>query len=315
MAIYAYAKKLQTVIPLPFKILSKPPQIKKVPPSTVLKSLPDALAAILNPLITDSQAKKALRMHNAKVKIPDHLLNIDPLTVVPDKGAHPCLSYALRKKGGRNHHGKITVRHRGGGFKRRIRIIDTIRNTPANVKSTVIRIEHDPNRSSKIALIRNHESNRLSYVLAWTGCKEGDVFQNDPTYQNPGATLPLSTIALGSEIHNIEMRPGHGGQLARSAGCKAVLVGRDSEKGIAVIRMPSGKIIRINMRCSATIGVVGNREWHLRVIGKAGRMRNLGWRPSVRGVAMNAVDHPHGGGKGGRSKGNHSQSPWGKICK
>lgn len=175
----------------------------------------------------------------------------------------------------------------------------------------VVRIEHDPNRSAKIALVRDTETRQLSYVLAWDGCKEGDVVT--PTGQHPGSTMALRDIALGTTIHNIENRPGQGGQLCRSAGCKAVLVGKEGLFGS--VKLPSGVIRKVNLDCRATIGVVSNPEWHLRVIGKAGRSRNLGIRPTVRGVAMNANDHPHGGGKGGKSKGKPSQSPWGKICK
>ena len=248
-------------------------------------------------------------MHEAKAPLPPHMLHVDPLTVIPKKGCHPALSVPLRKKGGRNHHGKITCRHRGGGFKRRIRILDRAR--AGSGKYTVIRLEHDPNRSSKIALVKD-EQGRVSYVLAWDGMKEGSVFENKGL-QLPGSTQPLQDIALGTTIHNIEARPGGGGQFCRSAGCKALLVGKDDV--YATIKLPSGNMKKVLLKCRATIGIVSNPQWHLRVLGKAGRKRNLGIRPTVRGVAMNAIDHPHGGGKGGRSKGKPSQSPWGKICK
>ncbi|PJF18356.1 50S ribosomal protein L2 [Paramicrosporidium saccamoebae] len=272
----------------------------------LLQQLPTAVAATLKPDLKLTQLRNAVRMHARQLPFPEHMLDIDPLTVIPVRGAHPALSVALRKKGGRNHHGKITCRHRGGGFKRRIRLLDKSRLA----KGQVVRIEHDPNRSAKIALVKGVDG-RVFYVLAWDGCKAGDTV--DMTGQRNGTTLSLLDIALGTTIHNIETRPGQGGQLCRSAGTKAVLVGKSG--GEASIKLPSGVIRKLSLQCRATIGVVGNAEWHLRILGKAGRRRNLGWRPTVRGVAMNANDHPHGGGKGGRSKGKPSQSPWGKICK
>lgn len=264
----------------------------------------------MKPDLKLAQLKKALKMHARNINIPSHMLNIDPLTIIPPTPcAHPELSVALRKKGGRNHHGKITCRHRGGGFKRRIRLLDRARLG----RGVVVRLEHDPNRSAKIALVRNIEDNKLSYVLAWEGCKPGDSVE--PMGQRIGATMRLREIALGTTIHNIETRPDNGGQLCRSAGTKATLVGKDPDGKLCSVKLPSGVIRKLSLECRATIGEVGNSEWHLRIIGKAGRNRNLGWRPTVRGVAMNANDHPHGGGKGGRSKGKPSQSPWGKICK
>jgi large subunit ribosomal protein L2 len=265
-----------------------------------IKLLPDKVRQDLN----ISQLRNALKMHQKGLKLPRHMLNIDPLTVIPRKGCHPALSEPLRKKGGRNHHGKITCRHRGGGFKRRIRILDTSRETVGPFK--IIRLEHDPNRSAKIALVKDTTSRRLSYILAWDGAQAGQVFEN-VGLQLPGTTLPLADLSPGTRIHNID------GRLCRSAGCKATLVGKDGPK--AIIRMPSGQQIRLPLTARATVGTVSNPEWHLRILGSAGRRRNLGWRPTVRGVAMNAVDHPHGGGKGGKSKGKPSQSPWGKICK
>lgn len=278
----------------------------------LLASLPAEIRGTLRRDLKETQLRSALRMHQKRLAIPRHMLNIDPLTEVPKSGCHPALSVALRKKGGRNHHGKITVRHRGGGFKRRIRILDTRRASPS--EHTVVRIEHDPNRSSKIALVRDEQSQRLSYVLAWDGIKAGAKFTND-AMQLPGCTMALRDMAVGTTVHNIELRPGRGGQMARSAGCKAVFVGKDPDGKQGSVKLPSGRVVKVPLACRATIGVVSNPEWHLRVIGMAGRMRNLGIRPTVRGVAMNAVDHPHGGGKCGRSKGKPSQSPWGKICK
>lgn len=266
----------------------------------------------LKPDLKPSQLRNVLKMHARNVPLPRHLLNIDPLTEIPVRGAHPELSVPLRKKGGRNHHGKITVRHRGGGFKRRIRLLDTQRSARGSFR--VVRIEHDPNRSAKIALLQGVADRQCRYVLAWDGIRAGEIVKNSGM-PLPGSSHQLRDIALGTTIFNIELHPGRGGQLCRSAGCKAVLVGKEVEEGLGSVKLPSGTIRKIDLDCRATIGVVGNPEWHLRVIGKAGRNRNLGWRPTVRGVAMNAVDHPHGGGKGGRSKGKPSQSPWGKICK
>lgn len=282
------------------------------------KSMPGPLVAKLRANLKLAQLKKALKMHERGVALPQHMLAINPLLSWPVRGAHPALSVALRKKGGRNHHGHITCRHRGGGFKRRIRILDRVR--AASGLHRVIRLEHDPNRSARIALVQSGASGCVSYVLAWDGMKAGDTFENDGSLQLAGSTQRLRDIALGTIIHNIEVRPGTGGQLCRSAGCKAQLVAKDpaagkSKTGLATIRLPSDKLARVPLDCRATIGVVSNPQWHLRVIGTAGRNRRLGWRPSVRGVAMNAIDHPHGGGKGGRSKGKPSQSPWGKICK
>jgi large subunit ribosomal protein L2 len=258
-----------------------------------------------------AQLRNVIRMHERNLTPPSHLFNVDLKKIIPRKGCHPELSIALRKKGGRNHHGKITCRHRGGGFKRRIRLLDTKRTSNGVLK--VIRLEHDPNRSAKIALVQDSEGT-LSYLLAWDGAKAGDSIENSGL-QLSGSTRPLSQIAIGTIIHNIEVLPGRGGQLCRSAGTKAVLVGHDPDGRYCSVKLPSGKIRKVLLTCRATIGSVGNSEWHLRVIGKAGRNRNLGWRPTVRGVAMNQNDHPHGGGKGGRSKGIPSQSPWGKICK
>lgn len=220
----------------------------------------------------------------------------------------------LRKTGGRNHHGKITVRHRGGGFKRRIRILDTERKDSADRSWIVERIEHDPNRSAKIALVRGKDSQEFKYILATERMKAGTIINNNQGPQD-GACMALKDIPLGSQIHSIECSPGRGGQLVRSAGTCATLVGKDLDGIKGSVRLPSGKTKKLLLSCRAVLGRVSNVEWQNRVIGKAGRSRNLGRRPTVRGVAMNAVDHPHGGGKGGRSKGKPSQSIWGWVCK
>ncbi len=253
-------------------------------------------------------------MTSKNITIPQHMCKpLAPIDMpIPPKGCVKELSVSLRKKGGRNHHGKITVRHRGGGFKRRIRLVDTIRGS--SNPQVVIRIEHDPNRSAKIALVRDKVTGVFSYILASQDMKEGMVIESNKM-QLSGATLKLSYMAVGTTIHNVEITPGKGGQLVRSAGTHATLVGKDPGNKFCTIKLPSGKTKKVLLSCRATIGIVSNPDWHLRVIGKAGRNRNLGIRPTVRGVAMNPIDHPHGGGKGGRSKGRPSQSPWGKICK
>lgn len=303
--------------------------VKNTPLSKVeiLAELPVNVKAKLRTGLKESQLRKVLKMYRKKVQLPLHLLNTDPLTIIPPKGAHPALSTALRKKGGRNHHGKITCRHRGGGFKRRIRVLDRSRSAPGSYR--VVRIEHDPNRSAKLALMQETTTKQCSYWLAWDGIEPEQVVkcgqsQNGNVHaagmnlgilQLPGTTHLLRDIALGTTIYNIELTPGKGGQLCRSAGCKATLVGKDPDGKHCSIKLPSDKIRKVRMACRASIGVVSNPTWHLRIVGKAGRTRNLGIRPTVRGVAMNARDHPHGGGKGGKSKGKPSQSPWGKICK
>jgi large subunit ribosomal protein L2 len=277
--------------------------------------IPYEIQAKLKSDLSPKQLKKVSKMVQNFIPIPEHMCK--PLTdlqkPIPPRGCVEELSVALRKKAGRNHHGKITVRHRGGGFKRRIRLLDKVRKY--DNQQNVIRLEHDPNRSAKIALIRDSVSGKFSYVLASAGMEPGTTIGGSQSSQLPGSTLPLSSIAIGTTIHNIETKPGAGGKLVRSAGTHASLVGKDPDNKYCTIKLPSGGTKKILMTCRATIGSVSNPDWHLRVIGKAGRNRNLGIRPTVRGVAMNPIDHPHGGGKGGRSKGRPSQSPWGKICK
>jgi large subunit ribosomal protein L2 len=207
---------------------------------------------------------------------------------------------------GRNNHGRITTRHRGGGHKRHYRIIDFKRNKdliPARVKS----IEYDPNRSAYIALL-NYADGEKRYILAPEGIKPGDQVQsgNEAPFK-PGCCMPLKNMPLGSVIHNIEMNPGYGGKLVRSAGLAAQLVAR--AKGYATLRMPSGEMRMVNENCRATFGTVSNSEHNLRIEGKAGRNRWKGIRPTVRGTAMNPIDHPHGGGEG-KHRGNIPQTPW-----
>lgn len=216
-----------------------------------------------------------------------------------------------RRTSGRNNHGHITCRHKGGGHKRRYRIIDFIRDK-IDIPARVASIEYDPNRSAYIALL-NYNDGEKRYILAPHGLKQGDVVQ---TSANPpfkvGCCMKLVDMPLGSTIHNIEVRPGKGGKLVRSAGLSAQLMARSG--GYATIRMPSGEMRMINEDCRATFGQVSNPEHNLRVEGKAGRNRWKGIRPTVRGVVMNPVDHPHGGGEG-KSKGNIPQTPWAQFTR
>lgn len=216
----------------------------------------------------------------------------------------------LSKKAGRNNHGRITTRHRGGGHKRQYRIIDFKRNKD-DVPGRVATIEYDPNRTANIALIHYLDGEKR-YILAPKGLKVGDVITSGSASDiKVGNTLPLENIPVGSVIHNIELRPGKGGQLVRSAGTEAQLLGK--EEKYVTIRLSSGEVRKILKTCRATIGSVGNGDHELLSIGKAGRSRWLGKRPSVRGLVMNPNDHPHGGGEGRAPIGRKSPvSPWGK---
>lgn len=213
---------------------------------------------------------------------------------------------------GRNAYGRITMRRRGGGHKRNYRIVDFKRNK-IGIPGTVAGIEYDPNRSARIALI-HYADGEKRYILAPNGLKEGQVILSGPQADiKPGNTLQLKDIPLGEQLHNIELRPGKGGAMVRSAGGSAQLMAKYGE--YAQLRLPSGEQRRVLLTCSATIGTVGNIEHANRRIGKAGVSRWLGLRPKVRGVAMNPVDHPHGGGEGKTSGGRHPVSPWGTPTK
>ena len=218
----------------------------------------------------------------------------------------------LKKSGGRNNHGRITARHRGGGHKRRYRIIDFKRNKPG-VPAKVVSIEYDPNRSARIALVQYVDGEKR-YVVAATGIEVGDVLLSGAEAPlKPGNAMPIRRIPQGSTIHNVEFFPGRGAQIARSAGAGATLMAK--EEPYALVRLPSGEIRKIPMDCMATLGQVGNSD-HMGIsIGKAGKSRWLGRRPHVRGVAMNPVDHPMGGGEGRSSGGRHPCSPWGMPAK
>jgi large subunit ribosomal protein L2 len=222
------------------------------------------------------------------------------------------LSKPRKKKGGRNNQGKITVRHRGGGHKQRYRIID-FKRIKDGVPATVAFIEYDPCRTARIALL-HYADGEKRYILAPEGLKAGDQVMSGPASEpKVGNCMPLSRIPLGTTIHNIEMQPGRGGQLCRSAGAAGVLNAR--EEKWAQITLPSGEVRRLPVGCRATIGQIGNLEHSLIVLGKAGRKRWMGRRPHVRGTAMNPVAHPMGGGEGRNSGGRHPCSPTGVLAK
>ena len=222
------------------------------------------------------------------------------------------LAAAVGKSGGRNNQGRMTMRRRGGGHKRRYRVID-FKRTKLGVPGRVTAIEYDPNRSAFIALVVYADGDKR-YILAPLGLKIGaHVIAGPNAPIQVGNALPLANIPLGATIHNVELNPGRGGQLARSAGAEVQLLGRDG--GRAQLRLPSGENREVLVQCMATLGPVGNTEHANIVIGKAGRSRWLGRRPKVRGVVMNPVDHPHGGGEGRSSGGRHPVTPWGKPTK
>jgi large subunit ribosomal protein L2 len=222
------------------------------------------------------------------------------------------LTEGLSKSGGRNNTGRITVWHRGGGHKRRYRLVD-FKRKKFGVSASVERLEYDPNRSAFIALLR-YEDGEQAYILAPQRLNVGDqVIADDRVDVKPGNAAPLKNIPIGTIVHNIELKPGRGGQLARAAGTYAQLVGRDGD--YAQIRLGSGEIRRVRAECMASIGAVSNPDHQNINLGKAGRKRWLGWRPTVRGVAMNPVDHPHGGGEGRTSGGRHPVTPWGRPTK
>jgi large subunit ribosomal protein L2 len=219
---------------------------------------------------------------------------------------------AIKKSGGRNARGRITSRHRGGGHKRHYRIIDFKRDK-IGIPAKVASIEYDPNRSTRIALL-HYADGEKRYILAPLNLKVNDVVESGPAADiKPGNTLPLSNIPLGTQIHNIELRAGKGGQIVRSAGTYAQLMAK--EERYAQVKLPSGEVRMVLMNCKATVGQLGNVSHENVDLGKAGRQRWLGRRPKVRGVAMNPVDHPMGGGEGRSSGGRHPCSPWGMPTK
>ena len=228
-----------------------------------------------------------------------------------DKKARPerSLTQVLKKSGGRNNYGRITVRHRGGGGKKIYRIIDFKRDKEG--VATVLRLEYDPNRSANIALIQ-YEDGTKSYIIAPVGLKAGDQVESGAGADiKPGNCLPIANIPLGTLIHNVEIKVGKGGQMVRAAGTSALVMAK--EGAFAQIRLPSGEVRKVSINARATVGEVGNNEHENVRIGKAGRQRHMGIRPTVRGVVMNPVDHPHGGGEGRSPVGMPApMSPWGK---
>ena len=229
--------------------------------------------------------------------------------VITRKGPEKALTEPLSSKGGRNHHGHITVRRRGGGHKRRYRRVDFKRNN-IGVPGVVAEIEYDPNRSANIALV-HYQDGEKRYILHPRGLNVGDQIMSGPDADvRIGCTLPLELIPLGTTVHNVELKAGKGGQMARSAGSGVQVMAKEGD--FVTLRLPSTEVRRVRRQCMATVGEVGNADHELTVLGKAGASRWRGRRPKVRGVAMNPVDHPLGGGEGRASGGRPPVSPWGK---
>ncbi len=239
-----------------------------------------------------------------------HMTTLDK-TEITAASPEKSLTVSLKKNAGRNNQGKITVRHHGGGSRRKYRIIDFKRNKKDGIPATVKTIEYDPNRTANIALICYADGEK-AYILAPEGLKVGQKIMNGPEAEiQVGNCLPLANIPVGTQVHNIELYPGKGGQLVRSAGISAQLMAKEGK--YATLRLPSGEMRMVPIVCRATIGVVGNGEHALVNIGKAGRKRNMGIRPTVRGSVMNPNDHPHGGGEGKAPVGRSGPcTPWGK---
>ena len=237
-------------------------------------------------------------------------MTVSTFEEITKKAPEKSLLESLKKHAGRNSYGHITVRHRGGGNKKKYRIIDFKRNRVGE-NAQVIAIEYDPNRSANIALVQ-YEDGVKNYIIAPNGIKVGDtILSGTGADIKPGNTMELKDIPLGTIIHNVEIHPGKGGQLVRSAGAGAQLMAKDG--GYAQVRLPSGEVSMVLLNCKATIGQVGNLDHENITIGKAGRKRHMGWRPTVRGVVMNPCDHPHGGGEGKSPIGRPSPvTPWGK---
>ena len=245
---------------------------------------------------------------NASLRFQSFLSSDDLTKKKPEKS----LSVGLKKKGGRNAYGRITVRHKGGGARKRYRIIDFSRSI-RDVEGRIASVEYDPNRNVRIALVF-YANGAKRYILLPEKVKVGDkVMAGVSVEAKVGNSLPLKNIPVGFNVHNIEVKPGSGGTFARSAGSTAQLIGK-SEK-YATLRMPSSEVRMVHLDCWATVGVLGNADYKNISWGKAGRSRHKGIRPTVRGMAMNPIDHPHGGGEGRSKSGSHPQSPWGKGCK
>ena len=237
-------------------------------------------------------------------------MTVSDFAEITKKTPEKSLLAKKKEKAGRNSYGRITVRHQGGGNRQKYRIIDFKRKKD-NMEATVIGIEYDPNRSANIALIQ-YEDGEKAYILAPQGLTDGDkVISGDAVDIRTGNCMPISSIPVGTLIHNIELNPGQGGKLVRTAGQSAQLMAKEGK--YAHVRLPSGEMRLILSRCRATIGVIGNSDHENVKIGKAGRKRHMGWRPEVRGSVMNPVDHPHGGGEGRAPVGHAGPlTPWGK---
>ncbi len=239
-------------------------------------------------------------------------MTVSDFSDITTKKPYKPLLVPLKKTGGRNNYGRITVRHKGGGHKRKYRIIDFKRNK-IDIPAKVLTIEYDPNRSARIALVAYADGEKR-YILAPNGLKVGDtIISSEKAEVKIGNTMPLKNIPVGTIIHNVELHIGKGGQLARAAGAYAQIAGK--EGNYALLKLPSGELRKVHINCKATIGQVSNLDHENIVIGKAGRSRWLGIRPTVRGVAMNPVDHPHGGGEGRQKGYPYPMSPWGKNSK
>ena len=253
----------------------------------------------------------ALKSFNPTTPSQRQLVIVDRASLYKGKPVK-ALTQGLSSKGGRNNQGRITVRFQGGGHKRTYRLVD-FKRRKFDVEGTVERLEYDPNRTAFIALV-TYEDGEKTYIIAPQRLKAGDtVIAGEKTDVKPGNAMPLRSMPVGTIIHNIEMKPGKGAQLARSAGAYAQLVGRD--QGYAQIRLGSGELRMVLDGCIATVGAVSNPDHMNQNLGKAGRKRHMGWRPHVRGVAMNPIDHPHGGGEGRTSGGRTPVTPWGKDTK
>ena len=253
----------------------------------------------------------ALKQHNPVTPGSRQLVTVDRSDVYKGKPVKK-LTSGLGKSGGRNNTGRVTARRIGGGHKQKYRLVD-FKRRKRGVEAVVQRIEYDPNRTAYIALIEYTDGD-VSYILAPQRLSVGDkVISADRADIKPGNAMPLRNIPVGTILHNVEMKPGKGGQIARAAGTYVQLVGRDT--GYAQVKLASGELRVVRGECLATIGAVSNPEQSNTSLGKAGRRRWLGKRPSVRGVAMNPIDHPHGGGEGRTSGGRHPVTPWGKPTK
>src|ERR687897_269415 len=235
-------------------------------------------------------------------------MTVSDFAVVTKTEPEKSLVEPMKKTGGRNNNGRITTRHRGGGHKRRYRVID-FKRTKDGVPAKVAAIEYDPNRSARIALL-HYVDGAKAYILAPARLRVGSVVESGPNADiKPGNALPLENIPTGTLVHNVELKPGQGGKMARSAGSGVQLVAKDD--GYGVLRLPSGEMRRVPLPCRATVGQVGNTDHENQSGGKAGRSRWQGKRPAGRGSAMNPVDHPHGGGEGKSKGGRHPVTPWG----